>query len=108
MDMSKNMDEIVTMVGGGLQSVEAVGTAFQNIVGEIQAAAEQSESMTATSEEMAAGNQVVTDSMRRLAYMWLFYRRQQAPYSLPRQVPEKQPECHFRSLMSRGWQDGKS
>ncbi|GED66591.1 methyl-accepting chemotaxis sensory transducer [Brevibacillus reuszeri] len=69
MDMSKNMDEIVTMVGGGLQSVEAVGTAFQNIVGEIQAAAEQSESMTATSEEMAAGNQVVTDSMRRLAYM---------------------------------------
>ncbi|WP_289136162.1 methyl-accepting chemotaxis protein [uncultured Brevibacillus sp.] len=69
MDMSKNMDEIVTMVGGGLQSVESVGTAFQNIVAEIQAAAEQSESMTATSEEMAAGNQVVTDSMRRLAYM---------------------------------------
>ncbi|MGG1663896.1 methyl-accepting chemotaxis protein [Brevibacillus sp. NRS-1366] len=69
MDMSKNMDEIVTMVGGGLQSVESVGTAFQNIVAEIQSAAEQSESMTATSEEMAAGNQVVTNSMQRLAYM---------------------------------------
>ncbi|GED56179.1 methyl-accepting chemotaxis protein [Brevibacillus formosus] len=69
MDMSKHMDEIVTMVSGGLQSVESVGTAFQNIVAEIQSAAEQSESMTATSEEMAAGNQVVTNSMQRLATM---------------------------------------
>jgi len=69
MDMSKHMDEIVTMVSGGLQSVESVGTAFQNIVAEIQSAAEQSESMTATSEEMAAGNQVVTNSMQRLASM---------------------------------------
>ncbi|WNC17183.1 methyl-accepting chemotaxis protein [Brevibacillus brevis] len=69
MDMSKHMDEIVTMVSGGLQSVESVGTAFQNIVAEIQSAAEQSESMTATSEEMAAGNQVVTGSMQRLAEM---------------------------------------
>ncbi|MCG5249938.1 methyl-accepting chemotaxis protein [Brevibacillus agri] len=69
MDMSKHMDEIVTMVGGGLKSVESVGTTFQNIVAEIQSAAEQSESMTATSEEMAAGNQVVTNSMQRLASM---------------------------------------
>lgn len=69
MDMSKHMDEIVTMVSGGLQSVESVGTAFQNIVAEIQSAAEQSESMTATSEEMAAGNQVVTNSIQRLASM---------------------------------------
>ncbi|KQL49227.1 chemotaxis protein [Brevibacillus choshinensis] len=69
MDMSKHMDDIVAMVSGGLQSVESVGTAFQNIVAEIQSAAEQSESMTATSEEMAAGNQVVTNSMQRLASM---------------------------------------
>ncbi|QRG69842.1 methyl-accepting chemotaxis protein [Brevibacillus choshinensis] len=69
MDMSKHMDEIVAMVSGGLQSVESVGTAFQNIVADIQSAAEQSESMTATSEEMAAGNQVVTNSMQRLASM---------------------------------------
>ncbi|MGG0936095.1 methyl-accepting chemotaxis protein [Brevibacillus centrosporus] len=69
MDMTQHMDEIVTMVSGGLKSVESVGTAFQNIVADIQSAAEQSESMTATSEEMAAGNQVVTNSMQRLAVM---------------------------------------
>lgn len=69
MEMSKHMDEIVTMVSCGLQSVESVGTAFHNIVADIQSAAEQSESMTATSQEMAAGNQVVTNSMQRLASM---------------------------------------
>lgn len=69
MEMSRHMDEIVSMVGGGLHSVEAVGVSFQNIVSDIQSAAEQSESMTATSEEMAAGNQVVTDSIQRLASM---------------------------------------
>lgn len=69
MEMSKHMDEIVSMVGGGLQSVESVGEAFQHIVADIQSAAQQSESMTATSEEMAAGNQVVTNSMQRLASM---------------------------------------
>lgn len=69
MEMSRHMDEIVSMVGGGLQSVEEVGISFQNIVSNIQSAAEQSESMTATSEEMAAGNQVVTDSIQRLASM---------------------------------------
>lgn len=67
MEMSKHMDEIVSMVGNGLQSVESVGAAFQNIVSDIQYAAEQSESMSATSEEMAAGNQVVTSSIQRLA-----------------------------------------
>lgn len=67
MDMSKHMDEIVAMVSTGLQSVETVGTAFQHIVSDIQSAAEQSESMSAASEEMAAGNQVVTSSMQRLS-----------------------------------------
>jgi len=69
MDMSKHMDEIVSMVSVGLQSVESVGVTFQHIVSDIQSAAEQSESMTATSEEMAAGNQVVTSSMQRLSSM---------------------------------------
>ncbi|MFD2371841.1 methyl-accepting chemotaxis protein [Brevibacillus sp. GCM10020057] len=69
MDMTKHMDEIVTMVNGGLQSVESVGAVFHHIVAEIQSAAEQSETMKATSEEMAAGNQVVTNSMQRLASM---------------------------------------
>jgi methyl-accepting chemotaxis protein len=67
MEMSKHMDEIVSMVGIGLKSVESVGVAFEHIVADIQSAAEQSESMTATSEEMAAGNQVVTSSMQRLS-----------------------------------------
>ncbi|USG63591.1 methyl-accepting chemotaxis protein [Brevibacillus ruminantium] len=67
MDMSKHMDEIVTMVTSGLQSVETVGTAFHHIVSDIQSAAEQSEAMSAASEEMAAGNQVVTSSMQRLS-----------------------------------------
>lgn len=67
MEMSTHMDEIVNMVGEGLKSVEWVGTAFQNIVSDIEYAAEQSESMSATAEEMAAGNQVVTHSIQRLA-----------------------------------------
>jgi methyl-accepting chemotaxis protein len=69
MGMSKHMDEIVSMVTVGLQSVESVGVTFQHIVADIQSAAEQSESMTATSQEMAAGNQVVTSSMQRLSSM---------------------------------------
>ncbi|MCG6197861.1 methyl-accepting chemotaxis protein, partial [Anoxybacillus sp. LAT_38] len=60
MGMSTHMDEIVAMVGDGLQSVESVGVAFQHIVSDIQSAAEQSEAMSAASEEMAAGNQGVT------------------------------------------------
>lgn len=69
MGMSTHMDEIVAMVGDGLQSVESVGVAFQHIVSDIQSAAEQSEAMSAASEEMAAGNQVVTSSMHRLSAM---------------------------------------
>ncbi|WP_139489250.1 methyl-accepting chemotaxis protein [Brevibacillus dissolubilis] len=68
-EMSHNMDSIVTMVSSGLVSVENVGHAFDQILGDIQAAASQSESMTAISEEMAAGNQVVTSSMMRLSNM---------------------------------------
>ncbi|MGD8189126.1 methyl-accepting chemotaxis protein [Brevibacillus ginsengisoli] len=69
MEMSSNMDHIVTMVTQGLHSVESVGQSFQAILADIQAAAEQGESMTATAEEMAAGNQIVTSSMVRLASM---------------------------------------
>ncbi len=69
MEMSRDMDEIVTRVNDGLTAVEAVGESFENIVGDIQAAAEQSEAMSATSEEMAAGNQIVTSSMQRLSSM---------------------------------------
>ncbi|MGO0060931.1 methyl-accepting chemotaxis protein [Brevibacillus fluminis] len=67
MEMSADMDGIVTSVTAGLSSVESVGASFENIVGDIQSAAEQSEAMSATSEEMAAGNQIVTSSMQRLA-----------------------------------------
>jgi len=69
MEMSNHMDGIVTKVSQGLTSVEAVGEAFGHIVSDIQAAAEQSEAMTATSEEMAAGNQVVSSAMDRLSGM---------------------------------------
>lgn len=69
MEMSNQMDGIVTKVTQGLTSVEAVGEAFGHIVSDIQAAAEQSEAMTATSEEMAAGNQVVSAAMERLSSM---------------------------------------
>ncbi|UFJ42856.1 methyl-accepting chemotaxis protein [Brevibacillus humidisoli] len=68
-DMSGNMDQVVQMVGDGLNAVETVGESFQHILREIQSAAEQSEAMTATSEEMAAGNQVVISSMQRLSAM---------------------------------------
>ncbi len=69
MEMSNNMDHIVATVNHGLQSVENVGKSFQAILADIQAAAEQGEAMTATAEEMAAGNQVVTNAMGRLASM---------------------------------------
>ncbi|MBO8163083.1 MAG: methyl-accepting chemotaxis protein [Brevibacillus sp.] len=68
-DMSSNMDKVVEMVGDGLQSVESVGEAFAHILQDIQSAAEQSEAMSATSEQMAAGNQVVISSMERLTAM---------------------------------------
>ncbi len=69
MEMSTYMDGIVSKVTQGLTSVEAVGEAFGHIVSDIQSAAEQSEAMTATSEEMAAGNQVVSSAMERLSGM---------------------------------------
>lgn len=69
MEMSNHMDGIVSKVTQGLTSVEAVGEAFGHIVSDIQSAAEQSEAMTATSEEMAAGNQVVSSAMDRLSGM---------------------------------------
>lgn len=68
-EMSNNMDDVAKMVGDGLLSVESVGQNFQLILSDIQAAAEQGEAMTATAEEMAAGNQMVTSSMGRLAAM---------------------------------------
>jgi methyl-accepting chemotaxis protein len=69
MEMSNHMDGIVSKVNEGLISVESVGEAFKHIVSDIQSAAEQSEAMTATSEEMAAGNQVVSSAMQRLSAM---------------------------------------
>ncbi|NGQ94649.1 methyl-accepting chemotaxis protein [Brevibacillus sp. SYP-B805] len=69
MEMSDYMDGIVSKVNAGLRSVESVGEAFRHIVSDIQSAAEQSEAMTATSEEMAAGNQVVSSAMGRLSAM---------------------------------------
>ncbi|GAA4709528.1 methyl-accepting chemotaxis protein [Brevibacillus fulvus] len=69
MTMSQHMDHIAGMVHTSLQSVETVGQSFQHIVTDIQSAAEQSEAMTATSEQMAAGNQVVTTSMQQLSRM---------------------------------------
>jgi methyl-accepting chemotaxis protein len=68
-DMSGNMDHVLQMVNGGLLAVEAVGESFRHILAEIQSAAQQSEAMTAASEEMAAGNQVVITSMQRLSAM---------------------------------------
>ncbi len=69
MEMSANMDEIASMVIEGLASVESVGEAFQAILTDIRSATEQSEAMSSTSEEMAAGNQIVTTSMQRLSSM---------------------------------------
>ncbi|WP_239209141.1 methyl-accepting chemotaxis protein [Brevibacillus laterosporus] len=66
-EMTINMDDVVKQADVGLKSVEMVGQSFTHILQEIQAAAEQSESMTAISEEMAAGNQVVSSSMQNLS-----------------------------------------
>lgn len=68
-DMSGNMDRVLHLTSDGLRAVEAVGESFRHILAEIQSAAQQSEAMTATAEEMAAGNQVVITSMQRLSAM---------------------------------------